>query len=416
MLADARSRRYCKRVYDSDESMRSTIFLLLLRIYLRPRPSHPLLFAPALSLLSTQAARIDPTEVFDLLPPLVALGDLQVYLEKTLRRSTERVREAKMVKAIGRSWLDQNEREVVDLEERRVKVTEGRVCAEVYRCLHLFFADSDAHTAAQCVTSGSGTASSRFTTLSALPLPLSWSSEDKLTCAFRSQRRRDALPVSRAVSGGACVAFRCPLRDALQGDPLSRPRLCPRSRGLVFCARLALARFAQCAVCRPLASRVSASGAGLSVASQCVASPSSRLDCPAADSLARPQPGRCVIDTLSHELLCRIFEEAELKLDQVCLSRSLLSAALEALYDNVQIYSKRMLGRFCASLRARPELAGCVKAFGLSGRDDDDDDEWEEEPSDSALGEVTGSMAVLQLDEDSSGKLVRVVGWLDIAH
>ncbi|GJN90166.1 hypothetical protein Rhopal_003165-T1 [Rhodotorula paludigena] len=124
----ATAEQYCKRVYDSDESMRPSIFLLLLRIYLRPRPSHPLLFAPALSLLSTQAARIDPTEAFDLLPPLVALGDLQVYLEKTLRRSTERVREAKMVKAIGRSWLDQNEREVVDLEERRVKVTEGRVC------------------------------------------------------------------------------------------------------------------------------------------------------------------------------------------------------------------------------------------------------------------------------------------------
>ncbi|GAA5999473.1 Vam6p [Rhodotorula paludigena] len=124
----ATAEQYCKRVYDSDESMRSTIFLLLLRIYLRPRPSHPLLFAPALSLLSTQAARIDPTEAFDLLPPLVALGDLQVYLEKTLRRSTERVREAKMVKAMGRCWLDQNEREVVDLEERRVKVTEGRVC------------------------------------------------------------------------------------------------------------------------------------------------------------------------------------------------------------------------------------------------------------------------------------------------
>ncbi|GJN90167.1 hypothetical protein Rhopal_003166-T1 [Rhodotorula paludigena] len=122
-------------------------------------------------------------------------------------------------------------------------------------------------------------------------------------------------------------------------------------------------------------------------------------------TVRRQPPGRCVIESIPHELLCRIFEEAQLKLDRVCLSRSLLASALEALYDNVQIYSERMLARFCASLRAQPELAGCVKAFGLSGRDDDDDDdddEWEDEPSDCALGEVTGSTAVLQLDEDPS--------------
>ncbi|KAJ8293712.1 Vam6/Vps39-like protein [Rhodotorula toruloides] len=124
----ATAQQYCKRVYDSDESMRPTIFHLLLRLYLRPRQNHPLFFGPALALLSTQAARIDPIEAFELLPPLVAVSDIKVYLEKTLRRSNERAREAKMVKAIGRSWVDQADREIVDLEERRVKVTEGRVC------------------------------------------------------------------------------------------------------------------------------------------------------------------------------------------------------------------------------------------------------------------------------------------------
>lgn len=119
--------RYCKRVYDNDESMRSTIFPLLLRLYLRPRPSHPLLFGPALSLLSTHAARIDPLEAFDLLPPLVSLSDMQVYLKKTLRRSTERRREVVMVKNVARSWVDQAEGELVDLEERRVKISESRV-------------------------------------------------------------------------------------------------------------------------------------------------------------------------------------------------------------------------------------------------------------------------------------------------
>lgn len=108
--------------------MRSSIFHVLLRIYLRPRPNHPLLFGPALALLASHAAAIDAIEVFDLLPPLVALGDLQTYLEKTLRRSGERVRDAKMVKAIGRSAMDDAERNVINLEERRVKITETRVC------------------------------------------------------------------------------------------------------------------------------------------------------------------------------------------------------------------------------------------------------------------------------------------------
>jgi hypothetical protein len=123
--------RYCKRVYDSDPTMRSTIFHTLLRIYLRPRADHPVLFAPALSLLSTHAARIDAIEAFELLPPLVALEDIQVYLTKTLRRSVEKRREAKMVRGVGKSAVDQAEGEVVDLEERRVKITEGRLCVSI---------------------------------------------------------------------------------------------------------------------------------------------------------------------------------------------------------------------------------------------------------------------------------------------
>lgn len=115
-------------MYDSDPTQRSNIFHTLLRIYLRPRPDHPVLFAPALSLLSMHAARIDAVEAFDLLPPLVALEDIQVYLTKTLRRSVERRREAKVVRAIGKSAVEEAEREVVDLEERRVKITEARLC------------------------------------------------------------------------------------------------------------------------------------------------------------------------------------------------------------------------------------------------------------------------------------------------
>lgn len=123
--------RYCRRVYEVDPTMRSSIFHILLRIYLRPRANHPMLFGPALALISAHASSIDAIEVFDLLPPLVALSDIKVFLEKTLRRSGERVREAKILKAIGRSTVETEERSVVDLEERRVKITDSRVYVRI---------------------------------------------------------------------------------------------------------------------------------------------------------------------------------------------------------------------------------------------------------------------------------------------
>jgi hypothetical protein len=119
--------RYCKRVYESDPTMRSSIFHLLLRIYLRPRPSHPLLFSPALALLQNHSSSISALDVFDLLPPLVALSDIKIFLEKTLRRSGEREREGKVLRALGKSEMEGRRGKVVELEERRVKITEGRV-------------------------------------------------------------------------------------------------------------------------------------------------------------------------------------------------------------------------------------------------------------------------------------------------
>lgn len=107
--------------------MRPTIFHILLSIYLRPRASHPLLFTPALSLISSHASQIDAVQVFDLLPPLVALSDIQVFLEKALRRSGERRREEATLRGIAGSLREKAEMEVVQLEERRVKIDHGRL-------------------------------------------------------------------------------------------------------------------------------------------------------------------------------------------------------------------------------------------------------------------------------------------------
>jgi len=115
--------------------MRPTIFHLLLRLYLRPRANHPLLFAPALTLLSAHAGQMDPGEVFDLLPPLVALGDVKGWLEKSLRRSGERKREGRVVRSVGRAEVAEKGEEVGVLENRRVRVDEGRLCPQCHKRL-----------------------------------------------------------------------------------------------------------------------------------------------------------------------------------------------------------------------------------------------------------------------------------------
>ena len=132
LIVVAPLRRYCKRVYDAKDPSKSGIFLTLLKVYLRPTqqqrdsgtsqhvspaetPSAPL-FAPALALLSTQGTRMDTDAALDLLPPLVTVRDVRVFLGKSIRRSVWTAR------------MDGVARTLVDLEGRRVKITDGRLC------------------------------------------------------------------------------------------------------------------------------------------------------------------------------------------------------------------------------------------------------------------------------------------------
>lgn len=109
--------------------MRPTIFHLLLRLYLLPSSASPhpsSTLSPALLLLANHATSLSPIEVLDLLPPLLPLAKIETFLAKSLRRSTEKKREAKMLEGITRREKDGVENEVVSWEERRVKITETR--------------------------------------------------------------------------------------------------------------------------------------------------------------------------------------------------------------------------------------------------------------------------------------------------
>lgn len=118
--------RYCRSVSAETPDDRGGIFITLLRILLRPPSSQ---FDAALKLIANNGSRIDAAEVLDLLPPLVKMTDVGVFLTKSLRTTRQAMREASITRDLYRARLDQLERGVMGLEERRVRIDEGRVCA-----------------------------------------------------------------------------------------------------------------------------------------------------------------------------------------------------------------------------------------------------------------------------------------------
>ena len=105
------------------------IFLLLLRIYLRPAPSSqgPILLDPALSLIAKNGVRLAATEVLALLPPLVTMEDVRAFLIRTLRDGYARRNEHRVVKQLVGARKEEVERVLMGLQVKRVRVTDQRM-------------------------------------------------------------------------------------------------------------------------------------------------------------------------------------------------------------------------------------------------------------------------------------------------
>ena len=119
--------RYCKRVYDPSGST-SSIYLTLLRIYLRPTSSLPSgsadLLRPALELISRHSPRLDIVETLKLLPPLVTAQDVQAFLVEALRAP---VFDRKVISSVAKARDEQVARRLMILQAKRVKVTDSRM-------------------------------------------------------------------------------------------------------------------------------------------------------------------------------------------------------------------------------------------------------------------------------------------------
>ena len=70
---------------------------------------------------------MDADAVLNLLPPLVTIGDLRIFLQKSIRKTVQNKHAQKVEVKVLRARMDQVDRTLVDLEGRRVKITDSRL-------------------------------------------------------------------------------------------------------------------------------------------------------------------------------------------------------------------------------------------------------------------------------------------------
>lgn len=122
----AAAERYCAKVFATEPNPKG-IFLLLLRLYLRPSPSDPVLLTPALGLITSQGTRLDAKEVLEMLPPLVTMEDVRAFFVKTLREGRKRRNEARIVRGLVGARKEEVERALMDVQGNRVRITDQRM-------------------------------------------------------------------------------------------------------------------------------------------------------------------------------------------------------------------------------------------------------------------------------------------------
>ncbi|EGN98719.1 hypothetical protein SERLA73DRAFT_168336 [Serpula lacrymans var. lacrymans S7.3] len=126
----SKAEEYCKRVYQPGTET-SNVFLILLRIYLRPTvKTSSNLLQPALDLISRHSPRLDSVETLQLLPPLVTTQDVQTFLLETLRAP---IFDTHVVREIHKARAESVARKLMLLETRRVKVTDSRICPQCHK-------------------------------------------------------------------------------------------------------------------------------------------------------------------------------------------------------------------------------------------------------------------------------------------
>ncbi|KAJ7039656.1 hypothetical protein C8F04DRAFT_1086112 [Mycena alexandri] len=125
-----KAEQHCARVYRAGTET-SSVYLTLLRIYLRPTAkSASDLLQPALELIARHSPQLDAVDTLELLPPLVTTQDIRTFLIGALRAP---IFDTRVIRNLTKARGDQVERKLMALQTQRVKVTDSRICPQCHK-------------------------------------------------------------------------------------------------------------------------------------------------------------------------------------------------------------------------------------------------------------------------------------------
>ncbi|KAG0335759.1 Vam6/Vps39-like protein [Podila horticola] len=118
---------YCVKNYDSTDTTKN-VYLLLLKVYLKPPNREKPMLEPALDILTRHGSQIDPQAVLGLLPASTRIDQLFPFFEKSIRESNKAKHMDMIVKNLLKAERLQTQEQLTFYRSRRVKITEDRMC------------------------------------------------------------------------------------------------------------------------------------------------------------------------------------------------------------------------------------------------------------------------------------------------
>ncbi|KAG0198890.1 Vam6/Vps39-like protein [Mortierella sp. GBA30] len=123
---------YCNKNYDSRDPTKN-VYLLLLKVYLKPPNREKPMLEPALDILTRHGTHIDPTAVMALLPASTRVDQLFKFFEKSIRESNKTKHMDMIVKNLLKAERLQTQEQLTFYRSRRVKITEDRMCPKCHK-------------------------------------------------------------------------------------------------------------------------------------------------------------------------------------------------------------------------------------------------------------------------------------------
>ncbi|OLL23333.1 Vam6/Vps39-like protein, partial [Neolecta irregularis DAH-3] len=118
---------YCQRIYNSPNPDHS-VFLTLLKLYLKPPSRSPVQVSPALAILSRHGSRLNARETLNLLPPTTHIAKLVSLLTNHIRIETSQLHESRVLSNLEKFQLLRTQEKLITYRNKRYLITHEKTC------------------------------------------------------------------------------------------------------------------------------------------------------------------------------------------------------------------------------------------------------------------------------------------------